>query len=283
MNTNTHESSRTHSNDKRHENASATLLPWYDFVSVVDNPSISVVAPPNQHLINQSIGVHACPFVVRRCPSWMALIGPLWITPFFGCFRQATPLPPTTGQIIRVGNKLCFKKNVFKSHGFNWFHGLRRPGSQGCFRQARPLPPTTGQIIRVGNKLCFKKNVSKSHGFNWFHGLRRPGRQSCFRQARPLPPTTGQIIRVGNKLCFKKNVFKSHGFNWFHGLRRPGRQGCFRQATPPPPTTGGSFEGETTDHCERISTWRDSGSYAPFQHWCPVPQDKSGSEQVIIH
>ena len=65
-----------------------------------------------------------------------------------GCFRQARPLPPTTGQIIRVGNKLCFKKNVAKSHGFNWFHGLRRPGRQGCFRQARPPPPTTGRIIR---------------------------------------------------------------------------------------------------------------------------------------
>ena len=58
---------------------------------------------------------------------------------FFGCFRQVAPLPPTTGQNIRVGNKLCFKKIVAKSHGFNWFHGLRRPGRQSCFRQAQSV------------------------------------------------------------------------------------------------------------------------------------------------
>ena len=76
MNTNTHESRWTHSNDKRHQSASATLSPWNDFVSVVDNPSISVVTPPNQHLINPFIGVHSCPFVVRRFPLWMTPIGP---------------------------------------------------------------------------------------------------------------------------------------------------------------------------------------------------------------
>ena len=93
MNTNSHECRRTHSNDKRHQNASPTLSPWNDFLSVVDNPSISVVTPPNQHLINPSIGVHSCPFVVRRFPWWMTLIGPSWIPlfllSFFGCFRQA--------------------------------------------------------------------------------------------------------------------------------------------------------------------------------------------------
>ena len=76
MNTNTHESRWTHSNDKRHQNASATLSPWNDFVSVVDNPAISVATPPNQHLIIQSIGVHSCPFVVRRFRLWMTLIVP---------------------------------------------------------------------------------------------------------------------------------------------------------------------------------------------------------------
>ncbi len=146
----------------------------------------------------------------RKRTDWMVglnpdLTIPSWLSSFFGdnsiffCFRQARPLPPTTGQIIRVGNNLCFKKNVFKSHGFNWFHGLRRPGRQGCFRQARPLPPTTGQIIRVGNKLCFKKNVFKSHGFNWFHGLRRPGRQGCFRQAGP-PPHEVDHTRVKQRI-----------------------------------------------------------------------------------
>ena len=68
MNTNSHECRWTHSNEKRHHNASATLLPWYDFVSFVDNPSISIVTPPNPQLINPFIGVHSCPFVVRRFP-----------------------------------------------------------------------------------------------------------------------------------------------------------------------------------------------------------------------
>ena len=68
MNTNSHKCRWTHSNEKRRHNASATLLPWYDFVSFVDNPSISIVTPPNPQLINPFIGVHSCPFVVRRFP-----------------------------------------------------------------------------------------------------------------------------------------------------------------------------------------------------------------------
>ena len=54
----------------------APLLPWYDFVSFVDNPSISVVTPLNQQIINHFIGVHSCPFVVRRFPLWITLIRP---------------------------------------------------------------------------------------------------------------------------------------------------------------------------------------------------------------
>ena len=70
------ENTWTSFNDKRHQNASATLLPWFDFVSFLDNPSISVVTPPNQQFINQFNGVHSCPFVVRRFPLWITLIGP---------------------------------------------------------------------------------------------------------------------------------------------------------------------------------------------------------------
>ena len=72
--TNGDEDNWTHSNDKWHQNASATLLPWYDFVSFVDDPSISVVTPANQQLINPFIGVHSCPFVVRRSPSWTTFL-----------------------------------------------------------------------------------------------------------------------------------------------------------------------------------------------------------------
>ena len=35
---------------------------------------------------------------------------------------------------------------------------------------------------------------------------------------------------------------------------------CFRQVGPPPPTTGRIIRAETTDHCDRIGTWRGSGS-----------------------
>ena len=96
MNTNKHECRSTYSNEKRHQNAPATSLPWYGFVSFVDNPSMSIVTPPNQQLINQLIGVHSCPFVVRRFPWWMTLIGPSWPFvdhSFFFCFRQVGPLP----------------------------------------------------------------------------------------------------------------------------------------------------------------------------------------------
>ncbi len=65
MNTNSHEYGWTRSNDQRHRNASATLLPCNDFV---DNRSISMVAPANRHLVNPFIGVHSCPLVVRRFP-----------------------------------------------------------------------------------------------------------------------------------------------------------------------------------------------------------------------
>ena len=68
----------------------------------------------------------------------------------------------------------------------------------------------------------------------------------------------------------------------FEPVSRHPATGLF-QASRAPALPCGSFESETTDHCERIGTWRDSGSYAPFELWCPVPQGKSGSEQAIIH
>ena len=54
------------------------------------------------------------------------------------------------------------------------------------------------------------------------------------------------------------------------------------QASRAPALPCGSFE-ETTDHCERIGTWRDSGSYAPFELWCPVPQDwvRAGHHSLV--
>ncbi len=42
------------------------------------------------------IGVHSCPFVVRRFPLWITLVGPsrpFVDHSFFFCFRQAPPLP----------------------------------------------------------------------------------------------------------------------------------------------------------------------------------------------
>ncbi len=57
MNTNSHEYGWTRSNDQRHRNASATLIPCNDFV---DNPSISMVTPANRQP-RQS--VYWCSFV----------------------------------------------------------------------------------------------------------------------------------------------------------------------------------------------------------------------------
>jgi hypothetical protein len=42
------------------------LLPWFDFVSFLDNPSISVVTPPNQQFINQFIGEPFAKFARKR-------------------------------------------------------------------------------------------------------------------------------------------------------------------------------------------------------------------------
>ncbi len=41
--------------------------------SFVNIPSISVVTPPDPPLIDPFIGVHSCPLVVRRFPSWISL------------------------------------------------------------------------------------------------------------------------------------------------------------------------------------------------------------------
>ena len=105
------------------------LRPWYP-VTVHLNVLVALRGP-SCVFVDHSFSFFGCfrqarPLPCRADHPWVKQ----------GCFRQARPLPPTTGQIIRVGNKLCFKKNVSKSHGFNWFHGLRRPGRQGCFRQA---------------------------------------------------------------------------------------------------------------------------------------------------
>ena len=67
MNTNRHEDYWTSFNDKRHQNASANLLFWYDFVSFVDNPSILVVTP-SQLTTHQS--VYWCSFVSIRGSSF---------------------------------------------------------------------------------------------------------------------------------------------------------------------------------------------------------------------
>ena len=52
------------------------LWPTLRFVSFVTQSSISVVTPPNQHFIHPLIGVHLCPFVVRRFPLQFPLVGP---------------------------------------------------------------------------------------------------------------------------------------------------------------------------------------------------------------
>ena len=59
MNTNRHEDTGTLFNDKRHQVASATLFPWYDFVSFADNTSRSLVTPPinkSRRLLNLAAG-----------------------------------------------------------------------------------------------------------------------------------------------------------------------------------------------------------------------------------
>ena len=77
---------------------------------------------------------------------------------------------------------------------------------------------------------------------------------------------------------------KTSGAPALPGRSSEGETGLFQTSRAPAPHDG-------ADHSrvkqriigERIGTWRDSGSYAPFELWCPVPQDKSGSEQAIIH
>ena len=76
--------------------------------------------------------------------AWWPFVHHSFSFVFCNLFQASGAPAPTTGQFIRVRNKLCFKKNAAKSRGFNRFHGLRRPGRQGCFRQVRPPPATTG-------------------------------------------------------------------------------------------------------------------------------------------
>ena len=75
MNTNRHEDRWTFFNHKRHQNASAILLLLSHFVSFVDNLLDFGCHPPIEQRIIPFIGVHSCPFVVRRSPSWISFIG----------------------------------------------------------------------------------------------------------------------------------------------------------------------------------------------------------------
>ena len=170
MNTNSHECRWTHSNEKRHQNASATLLPWYDFVSFVDNPSMSMVTPPNQQLINPFIGVHSCPFVVRRFPWWMTLIGPscpFVDNSFFFCFRQVPP-PPCWADHSRKKLPIVFEdeprmntnrhEERWTSSGATTLRDESPPGARASrppqsLSQSRPSPSPGSTGCRIAGKL----------------------------------------------------------------------------------------------------------------------------------
>ena len=52
MDTNRHEDRWTSLNDKRHQNASAILCPWCDFVSLVDDPrAVKAAALTTSHCL----------------------------------------------------------------------------------------------------------------------------------------------------------------------------------------------------------------------------------------
>ena len=54
MDTNKHEDRWTSLNDKRHQNASAILCPWCDFVPLVDNPLNWFQTSPAPALLGRS-------------------------------------------------------------------------------------------------------------------------------------------------------------------------------------------------------------------------------------
>ncbi len=171
------------------------------------------------------------------------------------------------------------------------FHACQRhyPDGSGSVPASLSSPSANGLPLKTGGSasvLSVSRPARRSLAFRPACSLSRPWRPltpECFRPFRYLHdppwllPTGATVVGRGShppeEGAFpRRTVFVDHSFSVVSGKSRPR-----------PPRRGGSFEGETTDHCERISTWRDSGSYAPFQHWCPVPQGKSGSEQVIIH
>ena len=111
---------------------------------------------------------------------------------------------------------------------------------------------------------------------NRFPATRRRG---LFQVSRaPAPPDGADHSRVKQGLFQTSTAPAPHD-----GADHSRVKQVLFQISRAPALPGGSFEGETTDPCDKIGTWRGSGSYAPFDHWCPVPQGKSGSEQAIIH
>ena len=108
MNTNSHEYGWTRSNDQRHRNASAALLPCHDFV---DNPSISWGTLANRHLVNSFVGVPSCPLVVR-CFPWH-------------------PAAVNLNALVALRCSSC----VFVD---NSFHPVACSAKPGCFRQVVP-------------------------------------------------------------------------------------------------------------------------------------------------
>ncbi len=151
MNTNLHEYRWTRSNDKRHQNASATLLPGYDIVSLVDSPSISIVTPANRHLINQFIGVHSCPFVVRRFPLRSALSRPScswWMSlldnPLEWFQASRTPAPQDGRDHSRVKQGLFCNKLPVPGAGkrpVTWLHSIfYEHGCTGLTGREVPAP-----------------------------------------------------------------------------------------------------------------------------------------------
>ena len=147
-------------NDKQFPNDSATFLPWYDCVSFVNKSSISVVTSSNQHLINQSIGVHSCPFVVRRFPLWIPHIGPSWLSLLDNPLHwfQASRAPaPHDERIIRERNR-----------GPGWRIG----STEGC------QLPSASHFVCLGRPSCLFVDSS-------FYSVACSAKPGCFRQFAP--------------------------------------------------------------------------------------------------
>ena len=168
-----------------------------------------------------------CQFLSNPC--FFNLLNRFCVRRTQGCFRQVGPLPPTTGQIIRVGNKSCFKKNAAKSLGFNRFHGLRRPGRQGCFRQAGP-PPFRADHSRV-----------KHRSFSALGGSLFP-LSDLWRiplEPSPTPSCPFVVLRAPSWISFFEPLCPW----WMPFMESPSV--VSGKSRPRPPRRGGSFEGET--------------------------------------